>query len=461
MWIMGYLSSSLNLLRYVLLLVAVSSLAGCSLDSIVNVDDPEAGSELVDDVVQSRAGGIGMYYSAIGQLARAVSGLSQDVAELTDELTRRNGSVEVNTDARTESVDKWGRKGLFGKSYFAQLQAARVRAAQARSVLRENADSSVHSIIAGTYAIEGYSLVLLAENFCSGIPISDAPFGDDISYGTGLSSAKIFQLAINKFDSALAISHDNMKIVTLARIGKGRAYLDMGEYLLAAAAVDSVQSHDIFTLTYTVNNAPGVAFAEHYFWTDTIQLARSPANDLQIVNREGNNGIVWYTDPANVDPRVPVTDTVVNSVRQFTPVVRQKKFLGGGVTFSLARWTEAMMIKAESYLQDGDARWLDMVNETRHSVGLNDTTDPGSFDQRVNLLFRERAYWFYLEGQRLADYRRLVRQYGRNPYLVYPTGPYTKAPSGFLLYGDAFVFSPPPDEYENNYRYQGCITTQP
>jgi len=40
-------------------------------------------------------------------------------------------------------------------------------------------------------------------------------------------------------------------------------------------------------------------------------------------------------------------------------------------------------------------------------------TDPGTAEARVDLLFRERAFWFFLTGHRQGDLRRLIRQYGR------------------------------------------------
>ena len=40
-------------------------------------------------------------------------------------------------------------------------------------------------------------------------------------------------------------------------------------------------------------------------------------------------------------------------------------------------------------------------------------TDPGTTDARVNLLFREKAFWTFSRGQRLGDLRRLIRDYGR------------------------------------------------
>ena len=49
-------------------------------------------------------------------------------------------------------------------------------------------------------------------------------------------------------------------------------------------------------------------------------------------------------------------------------------------------------------------------------------TDPGTADGRINLLFREKAFWTFTRGQRLNDLRRLIRQYGRTADQVFPVG---------------------------------------
>jgi len=58
-------------------------------------------------------------------------------------------------------------------------------------------------------------------------------------------------------------------------------------------------------------------------------------------------------------------------------------------------------------------------------------TDPGTPDSRLDLLFREKAFWTFSRGERLGDMRRLIRQYGRTVDQVYPMGNhYRGAPYG-------------------------------
>ncbi len=445
-------------------------LVGCSLDSMVDVNNPEVGREVDNKLVVTRAGALGMYYKAIGSLRTALSEKSLRVGLLTDELTQAASVTKklwVLGDARIESYRPDMTKGLdvgqLGVE-FTQLQAARVHANQARAILRLVDDSTLVAAIAGTYAIEGYSILMLAEDFCSGVPITDVPFQGDVVYGVALSTAELFTLAITKFDSALAISHDSASITALARIGMARAYLGIGNYEQAARAVADVIASDGFYLDYTPNVDPNGSTSSAAFWTNPTTIAGSVSDFelVEIINQEGENGLRWFDDATKVDPRLPVTTVISgNNMRTFPAEVRQRKFVSGTVRFSLARAVEAQMIRAEFALHEGDPAWITPVNDARATVGLTALVDPVTTNARVDMLFRERAFWFYLEGVRLADYRRLVRQYERDPYTVYPVGSYTRSSGEAPFYGEAWVLVTPWNEVQQNFRYHGCHHTRP
>jgi hypothetical protein len=125
---------------------------------------------------------------------------------------------------------------------------------------------------------------------------------------------------------------------------------------------------------------------------------------------------------------------------------------------------QARMIEAEAQLQLPNApqgAWLETLNIARHTRGLTSLTDPGTAAQRVDLVFRERAFWFYLNGQRLGDMRRLVRNYGRLPIQVYATGTYPLPRLMFPSYGNEYVFTLPKTEQQYNPLYKGCIHKEP
>ena len=87
-------------------------------------------------------------------------------------------------------------------------------------------------------------------------------------------------------------------------------------------------------------------------------------------------------------------------------------------------------------------------------TGLTPLTDPGSTNARIDLLFRERAFWMYFTSHRVGDLRRLVRQYGRAPNTVWPSGNYFKGG----VYGSDMNL--PPAQAEKN-NPQGADPTKP
>ena len=88
-------------------------------------------------------------------------------------------------------------------------------------------------------------------------------------------------------------------------------------------------------------------------------------------------------------------------------------------------------------------------------TGLTPLTDPGSAVARQDLLFRERAFWFWGTAHRLGDLRRLVSSTGARGDGV-PTGPYFKGGA----YGTDVVLIPAQAE-KNNPDFTGCSATAP
>jgi hypothetical protein len=102
---------------------------------------------------------------------------------------------------------------------------------------------------------------------------------------------------------------------------------------------------------------------------------------------------------------------------------------------------DARLAEAEAALRANDpATMMSILNALRAApqtlgtlttspAALPPLTDPGTADGRVNLLFREKAFWTFARGQRLGDLRRLVRQYNRTPDQVFPIGTHYRGTS--------------------------------
>jgi hypothetical protein len=88
---------------------------------------------------------------------------------------------------------------------------------------------------------------------------------------------------------------------------------------------------------------------------------------------------------------------------------------------------EARMIEAEAQLRAGSTAYLTTLNAARATVtGLAPLPLAATTAERVDQLFRERAFWLFGRGHRLGDLRRLIRQYGRSAETVFPTGAWHK-----------------------------------
>lgn len=447
----------------------LGSFAACSLDRLVSVDDPEGGIEIDRKTMRSYTGGVRLNLASISALSSALSIISRDVGIMTDELQALPtnqipvgiGSGNFALDSRTETELPDGSMGHTG-NFFGSLNNARIQAAQSIQLLETYGKEASKTMRSHAYAIEGTSIVMLAELFCSGLPLTTVPFEGNVHYSERLTTAQLFDAAIHKFDSALAIDHDSTPIFTLARVGKGRALLSLGKYKEAAMAVQDVATDHQYSFSYTTSAAPGSTNANQFaFWT----INASATTPYIIVNGEGGRGMQWMADSAvNQDTkRLNIGTRTVGGVLEFALIPRQLKFTNGSPTVPVANGIQARMIEAEAQLNGAQLPlpgWLDILNDARRTIGLADTTDPGSSSERVDLIMRERAFWLYLTGTRLGDYRRLVRNYGRFPHEVYPSGVY--GPSrDYPFYGSAYVFVPSSREALLNYKYEGCFNRNP
>ena len=302
------------------------------------------------------------------------------------------------------------------------------------------------------YAYQGYLELYLAEHLCSGVPISTVDFDGTVTYGSGTSTTEIFDRAIAHFDSAIAVTPDSQRVINLARLGKARALLGKGDFANAATTAAAIPTSFVYNLD--INSAVAGLTNSLY---NAISVSRSmgiaPAGD-------GTNGINWVG--AN-DRRVPTT-LLGNGTDGSTVIYAYGGFTGLGSAVRVASGLEARLIEAEAALQanNNDAAttgsgWLGILNNLRATAiapALSPLADPGNYPARVNLLFREKAFWLFLNGTRMGDLRRLVRQYGRAENTVFPSGTYARDGQP---YGTEVTLVPTPAESVNNPKYSGCF----
>ena len=319
---------------------------------------------------------------------------------------------------------------------FQSLHRARAAAEDAAVSLQTFGVDSLRDFDTGIpemLSLAGLVYVYLAEGFCSGVPVSRI-VNDAIEYGQPLTTAQVFDTAIVRFNAALA--HPSIvagdPIHSLASVGLGRALLNQARFAEAAAAVATVPADFVYETEHATTPA-----ALH----NGVYEAFSNGN-FGVFDQEGVNGLP-YVSAADLRVTGDSGLGADNNTESWFP----NKYPSFEASVPTADYLEAQLIIAESELQaltfDAMATRL---NDLRAAVGLTPLATPGDFVSATDVLFAERAFWLYATGHRLGDMRRLIRQYGRDPETVFPTGDYYK---GGLTYGTG-VNLPLPRREGNN-----------
>ncbi len=435
-------------LRSVWVAVALAlPLAGCSIDELLEVTDPDTINEATTadpDFVDVLVAG------AVGDFTTAYSGSGGDAflsttALITDEFfSTGTFGTRTATDRREQQDPSSGNTsdGTYGN-----LQQARRALFRAADAVAANPDKGTGDPdYALLNALWGFTYVALGEAFCSHVPISNDE-NPDPADGPPRTSAELFTESLPIFSNSTS---------DLARIGEARALLNLGRYAEAAAAV------------------AGVATTYNHFLVHSENGANNPFFGLQTNGRyslshaEGGaaTGLPFRgSDPeANTgqDPRLPwIEDPDGGFDPAFRLFISQKYPLRTS-NVPLASGIEARLIEAEAAF-DAGGDWLTILNDLRADVGtlmgaqidnydavvpapsLAPLTDPGNDDARIDMIMSERAFWLWGTGHRLGDMRRLVNQYGRTEAQVYPSGAYHKGGS----HGTDVVFPVDFDEGNN------------
>lgn len=393
------------------------------------------------------AGALAMQRAVIADFQQITPGMVADAGLLTDELQDHNIGGSALFGDRTDGYALDAR--LMGSGtcddpvcgpVYDGLHLVRRDAVEAIGALQKY-DSAAHPVLQGeAYALAGYAEIFLADLFCSGVPLSTIVFEGDYVYRPGSTTSAIYQHAITLFDSALVVAKDSTHILNLARVGKGRALLDLGDYAEAATAVASVP--DTFQYTFPV------------LWASTYSAPNTfLASITTVADHEGINGLAYRSSG---DPRTAVVSLGTN--QHGTPLYFPAKYGGPNATAPLvvASGVEARLIEAEAMLQAHDVTgWLTRLNHLRETAivpALPDLQDPGPAAQ-VDTMFAERAAWLFVTGTRQGDLRRLIRQYGRLADDVYPRGLY---PGFGGRYGTE-VNAPVPNAEKTNPLFTGCF----
>ena len=394
-------------------------LAACSTETLVDLQNPDL---ITGPVVRDSANAEQLYNGVLFEFGRAMTGAAATNDNpgivglsglMSDELwSSSTFTTLADVDARditdptnsdlTTTFQRIHRARNIADRTFAQFEAINQGAsARAAQVLN----------------LSGFAFLSLAENFCSGVPVSSTSLTGELVFGSPLTTQQMLDSAMQRFNQALTIATTagDASQQNLARVGLGRALLDAGNFAGAAAAVAAVPTSFVYNVQYS-SSATG---QNNGIWQHINSERRSSAATL-----EGINGLDFFTrgPSPTTDARVPV-DSAGFGIGGTFALYTQRKYNTRGAALPLASGTEARLIEAEAALNLGaSASYLTTLNTLRTAAGMGTLTDPGTAAGRVDQFFGERARWLWLTGHRLSDLRRLVRQYGRAANSVFPTG---------------------------------------
>jgi hypothetical protein len=420
---------------------AAIALAGCRPGDVLSVPPP-IGS-IGSTTLQNAAGAESEFAGATAQLFNAIAGQSlllEANGYLTDEFVV---PLNSSTNASWSNIDARYTSGVglvfgfleAGDQPLAYLLGARSTLLIAIGGLQQYEPASGRSKIGEAYALVGYAELLMAEDYCAGVPLSTVLAGGGYQYGTPLTTDSLLGTAEAHFNLAVANANGNDSVVALASVGLGRALLDRGQFAQAAAAVASVPA------TFVYNTVGGSSYGQGFTNLYEYQLGGGyGCGYMQMSDREGGNGLNFVTAG---DPRLLVDSTLeqtCDGATWYYPI----KFGNPSLYVPLATGVEAQLIIAEAALQAGNATTMvsDLnqlraeapntylqLNSSVHAMTTAPTVDSlhPTQAQAVDILFRERGFWLYGTGTRLEDLRRLIRQYGRDQSTVWPVGAYANA----------------------------------
>lgn len=452
-------------LKRVVTLVAFGATIGiaCSPSNVLDITDPDV---IPIDAVNSAAGAVAFYAGALGDFTFGITGdngnqegLIEVGGMISDEMIHSE-TFPTRLEYELRQIDE--RNGTL-TGIHRQIQRGRASAEAAVPLLRQYAPTPIRRI-GELFAIQGMAYTFIGETYCSGVPFSTVyPV---VTYGTPMTTDAIFTKAAQLFDSAMAnlgTAAADTLILNLARVGKGRALLNLGQFANAATAVAAVPLNFAYVTTHNTNSGRqqnGVFFFNF------------SSERWSVADNEGINGLNFRSagDPRVVAIRSPATNVGFDNI---TPQWNLTKYPNASARLPVAQGVEAKLIIAEALLRANNPAWLDTLNflranaatvyagavEPGYFVGtLAPLADPGVAPGpapnalRENLLFRERAFWLYATGHRLGDLRRLIRQYNRNSETVFPTGLHFKGSN----YGPD-VNIPVPFNERNNPNFTGCL----
>lgn len=396
--------------------------AGCS--DVLEVQDRDI---INPEDVESAAGAEAVRVGALARFNQATSG-SESLLLLGGLFADEYRSGDTFIDRQQVDQRSMAVRNTFLTTANRNLHRARLSAEQAVDLLQEYVPNAPGWQLGEMHLIQAYTVNIAAEHYCNGVIFSTVEDGVEV-YGEPITVEAAFERALTHSGDGLgaitATTANDLRVRYALQVTRGRILMNLNRPAEAAAAVAGVPTD----FEYLMYHSPTTS--SNNIWTWNNSTRRYTVSDA-----EGTNGVNYVTAG---DPRVPtcrgndavcrtVGVTNANTEDVSGPLYAQLLWPTRESPVAIMDGMAARMIEAEAALRAGDfPAALTILNAARATVsGLDPLTDPGTDAARVDMLFRERAFWHFGRGYRAGDLRRLVRQYGRAQNTVFPTGDWHK-----------------------------------
>src|SRR5215213_5350251 len=221
--------------------------AACSTSDLLDVETPD---QITPEQAESAVGAASLRASALGNFAAfyggdyggSFHGLTITSGMLTDEIeSARGGTEHLDSRAQNEGVQPLSTTWAFvGQSTTQTIRAINaLKEFAPEGTATEKATKATQ--IGHLYALQGFAYVILAENYCSGLPIANA---NDLDPKTDLlTTAQMLARATAYFDTAaatLGTTTADQPFRNAVAVGRARTLIDLGRYDDAATAVAAI-----------------------------------------------------------------------------------------------------------------------------------------------------------------------------------------------------------------------------
>jgi hypothetical protein len=301
--------------------------------------------------------------------------------------------------------------------------------AGARQVLALNLPSPTTNInVARAATWAGYSVLFMATDFCEGT------IAQGVEPGIRLTTVQALDSAIAYFTTAITVgtangTPDGLALARAALVGRARAQLQAGRKAQAATDAQAVPAGYVFNLPYVDDLAQRNRLGNRLwqFTLDRGSMSIAPAYRV--------------TDP-RVPFKAPGQHTLTPQDPASGPFYIQNKYPAFNSPIRVASKLEADYILAET---QGVTEQLALIDARRTANGQPTYSGATDANSVLTELMNQKALDFFLEGRKLADFRRLPTNVLNMPV---PGADYFKP--GFPPISNGSCYPLPDDETDNN-----------